>query len=90
MTVPWRGEVGQEWWFERAACRCADVESGTFYPPARFEPKQERSARERRAKTVCRRCDVAAECLAFAIREGELHGIWGGTTESERLPMMPR
>lgn len=88
MSMPWRGAVGDEWWFEHAACRGAAVEPGTFYPPTRFEPKQERASRERRAKAVCRACEVAADCLVFALHHGEQHGIWGGLTESERLPMI--
>jgi WhiB family redox-sensing transcriptional regulator len=36
------------------------------------------------AKAVCDRCPVAQQCLDWAVAVGQLDGIWGGTTESER------
>jgi WhiB family transcriptional regulator, redox-sensing transcriptional regulator len=33
---------------------------------------------------ICAICRVRRECLTFALRTGQLHGIWGGTTEDER------
>ncbi|HEV3067797.1 MAG TPA: WhiB family transcriptional regulator [Streptosporangiaceae bacterium] len=36
------------------------------------------------AKAICATCRVRRECLAFALRTGQIHGIWGGTTEHER------
>lgn len=30
------------------------------------------------AKSICGRCDVVEECLAFALRTGQTVGIWGG------------
>jgi hypothetical protein len=29
------------------------------------------------------------ECLAFALRTGQVHGIWGGMTEHERAAVRP-
>lgn len=37
-----------------------------------------------RAKSICRRCPVTAECLDYALERGEPHGIWGGISERER------
>lgn len=34
----------------------------------------------RRAKDVCARCDVAAQCLEYALRNNETRGVWGGKT----------
>ena len=36
------------------------------------------------AKAVCRMCDVQADCLEFALRTGQPHGIWGGLPPRER------
>jgi len=36
------------------------------------------------AKAICAICRVRRECLTFALRTGQHHGIWGGTTEDER------
>jgi WhiB family redox-sensing transcriptional regulator len=37
-----------------------------------------------KAKAICATCRVRRECLAFALQTGQVHGIWGGTTEHER------
>jgi WhiB family redox-sensing transcriptional regulator len=72
----------RDWsWTEDAACRGEDV--GLFYPPdGQREP--ERDVRERKAKRVCRRCPVAGACFEWALAERE-QGVWGGTTEEERV-----
>ena len=36
------------------------------------------------AKAICAACPVRRECLAFALRTQQFHGIWGGMTEEER------
>jgi len=36
------------------------------------------------AKAICAGCPVRNECLAFALRTGQVDGIWGGTTTHER------
>ncbi|WP_435813494.1 WhiB family transcriptional regulator [Streptomyces zhihengii] len=43
-----------------------------------------------RAKAVCRRCPVRDQCLAWALTQEEVDGIWGGSTEGERRAMRPR
>ena len=71
-----------ETWRKRAACR--GPETGLFFPPTTAERRDEREARERRAKAICYLCPVQDECLEYALRIGEMHGIWGGLNESER------
>lgn len=61
-------------WMADAACR--DVHPTVFYPTSNDLVVI--------AKDHCRRCDVQAECLAYAIATGETHGIWGGLDESQR------
>jgi WhiB family redox-sensing transcriptional regulator len=55
-----------------------------FFPPASFERKDEKVERERRAKDVCSSCSVRRDCLDYALRIREPHGIWGGLNETER------
>lgn len=69
-------------WRLRAACR--GPETALFFPPANAERRDERDARERRAKSICRECPVRTQCLDHALHVGEMHGIWGGLNESER------
>lgn len=74
--------IDEEHWRFRAACQ---GERGVlFYPPLRPEKKAVRTAREQRAKQVCAGCDVRAECLEQAVRNGERYGVWGGLTDVER------
>lgn len=61
-------------WRHLAACR--DVDPEVFFPLGSAE----------QAKTVCRSCPVAAECLVWALEHGAT-GVWGGTTEDERRAM---
>ncbi len=72
-------------WQLRAACR--GPESALFFPPTYPERKDERDAREARAKAICQECPVRSECLEYAISIREPHGIWGGLTEAERRLM---
>jgi WhiB family redox-sensing transcriptional regulator len=66
-------------WGPRAACRSADPE--LFFPVSGAGPSVAQIAE---AKTVCARCEVRGECLAFALATRQLHGIWGGTSPEER------
>ena len=52
----------------------------------------EKGGSTREAKQVCRSCEVAAECLQYALATDERFGIWGGTSERERrrLKRQPR
>ena len=69
-------------WQYRGACRGED--SNLFFAPNYFERKEEKDRREARAKAICARCSVRVECLEYALRTREPHGIWGGLNEAER------
>jgi WhiB family redox-sensing transcriptional regulator len=77
-----RSQRAEELWQERAACK--GPQSAVFFPPSNLERKDERDARERRAKAICATCPVRRPCLDYAIRIREPHGIWGGLNELER------
>jgi WhiB family redox-sensing transcriptional regulator len=55
-----------------------------FFPPTASERKEEREARERKAKSICATCCVQRDCLEYALEIREPHGIWGGLNEHER------
>ncbi len=61
-------------WQQEANCRGVDPD--LFYP--------ERGESTSSAKKVCRACFVRAQCLEFALENGEKFGIWGGLSERER------
>ena len=72
----------EELWQARAACR--GPQATAFFPPSHFERKDEKADREARAKAICRTCPVKQDCLDYALRIREPHGIWGGLNEIER------
>lgn len=67
-------------WMDRAACRGAG--SRLFL--------SEYEAEVRRAKVICQRCQVRETCLAYAVADPTIVGVWGGTTTSERRVMRGR
>ena len=69
-------------WQFRAACRGED--SALFFAPNYFEKREQKNARETRARAICARCEVREVCLEYALGIREPHGIWGGLNESER------
>ncbi len=75
-------------WQVRASCRGPQAE--VFFPPNRAERKEEKVAREQRAKEICRSCPVRKLCLEYALRIKEPHGIWGGLNETERRQLIER
>ena len=42
------------------------------------------------AKAICKDCPLKEECLEFAIENGEHFGVWGGTSERERMRISRR
>ena len=58
-------------------------------PPPHFERKDDKRLREHRAKNICKTCGVRRDCLEYALRIREQHGIWGGMNETERIALLP-
>jgi len=54
-----------ETWQLRAACR--GPASTLFFPPSATERKEEREAREAKAKLICSTCPVQRACLDYAL-----------------------
>ena len=72
-------------WRDKSACLTVDPE--LFFPVGNTGPAIMQIAE---AKKVCQRCDVRAECLAWALEAGQDHGVWGGLSEDERRAMKRR
>ena len=73
-------------WRDRAECKDDPTPDLWFVPPG---DRHGIAA----AKAICRRCPVAAECLAEALADPNIVGVWGGTSEVERAKLraaMPR
>ena len=61
-------------WMDDALCQ--QVDPDLWFP--------EKGGATQQAKSVCARCDNRPECLAYALKNKERHGIWGGLSERER------
>src|ERR1041384_3800731 len=72
-------------WRHRAICRDEDPE--LFFPVGTSGPALLQIAE---AKTVCRRCPVVSDCLAWALESGQDAGVWGGMSEDERRTLKRR
>ena len=64
-------------WREQAECKDDPIPDLWFVPPG---DRHGIAA----AKAICHRCPVAAECLAEAMANPSIVGVWGGTTENQR------
>jgi WhiB family redox-sensing transcriptional regulator len=72
-------QAGERNWREAAACRSADPD--LFFPISSLGTSLEQVSA---AKAICATCLVRRECLAFALATRQVHGIWGGISETER------
>jgi WhiB family redox-sensing transcriptional regulator len=67
-------------WQERAAC--FGIDPDVFFPISEEEAGP--------ALTYCRICRIREECLAWALKNGERYGVWGGLTEQQRRRLQRR
>jgi len=67
-------------WRSKAACLDADPE--LFFPLTDQGPSL---VQVREALEFCGTCQVREACLDWALEQEIRHGVWGGTTEHERL-----
>ena len=70
-------------WRDRAECKDDPIPDLWFVPPG---DRHGIAA----AKAICHRCPVAAECLAEAMADPSIVGVWGGTSEVERAKLRAR
>ena len=73
----------EELWQMKAACR--GPQATIFFPPAQFERKDEKEARESRAKSICAVCPVRRPCPNLWY-----HGyiFWDGSLVSCQSPSL--
>jgi WhiB family redox-sensing transcriptional regulator len=72
--------AGRPDWMLQGDCARTDPEA--FFP--------EVGGSTRRAKDICRGCDVQEQCLNYALDNNERWGIWGGTSEKDRQQLRER
>jgi WhiB family redox-sensing transcriptional regulator len=69
-------------WRAQAVCRTTSPDART-----RTEPFFEPNGSYKEAQAICATCPVTAECLDFAVKNGEEDGVWGGLTPWQRKHM---
>ncbi|MEU4394030.1 WhiB family transcriptional regulator [Kribbella sp. NPDC023855] len=72
-------------WHMRGAC--LDKNSELFFPIGNSDLAHQQIDE---AKEICLHCTVREECLAWALEFAQVHGVWGGTSEIERLVLRAR
>lgn len=63
-----------EKWRDRAKCKGFDVNE--FFPPV--------GVNIHHLKEFCSDCPVAYECVEYAVKYNLDHGVWGGTSMTDR------
>lgn len=69
-------------WMGRAACR--DLDPALFFPQRNEMDDKAGNEYAPEARAACAGCPVAAECLMYALNNGERHGLWGGKSPKQR------
>jgi WhiB family redox-sensing transcriptional regulator len=67
-------------WKKKAAC--LGVDAGVFFPDS-SDPRCHKLLKA--AKAICEQCEVKEKCLEYALNTPELHGVWGGCSERQRV-----
>ena len=73
-SLPWVMDLPP--WKMQGNCNDADVNI--------FFPESHSSENTAKARAICEECIVSQECLNHAINNLEKHGIWAGTTPTQR------
>jgi hypothetical protein len=60
--------------------RCHQVDPDVMFPAHASETAA--------ALKVCRPCPLKDECLSWSVQKPEHFGVWGGTTEKQRRPLI--
>ena len=66
----------------RATGACVSADPDLFFPIATGVVA---ASQVRKAQLICAGCGVRQQCLDFAMQNGEMSGVWGGTTPEERI-----
>ena len=65
-------------WMDEAAC-------ASHGDPDLWFPERGEDGRQQEALRVCEACPVRAACLSYVLSLPPQSGIWGGTTEDQRV-----
>lgn len=79
-------------WMDQAACLDPDVDPELFFPPkgGMNDYRTNHLSIRWPAMAICEQCPVRAECLMYAYKTDQRHGIWGGLTPNSRTLLMTK
>jgi len=77
--VPSPNPSPPDMWQDRASCHGIDPD--VFFPTSEEEAGP--------ALAYCMACGIREVCLAWALKNGERYGVWGGLTEQAAPPGRP-
>jgi WhiB family transcriptional regulator, redox-sensing transcriptional regulator len=80
LVVEWAPDVDN--WRDESACQ--DLDTELFFPVGKTGPAVPQIEA---AKAICAGCEARAACLHFAVTTNQEYGVWGGTSEEERLQL---
>ena len=69
-----------DFWQDRAAC--FGIDPDVFFPITEDQAES--------ALAFCNVCRIREDCLAWALKNGERYGVWGGMTEQQRRRVQRR
>jgi len=70
---------GRPAWMDAALCR--GLPTDLFFPA---EGTRDDDPDIAAAKAVCWQCPVRRQCVAYALPDPAVHGVWGATTTDQR------
>jgi WhiB family redox-sensing transcriptional regulator len=86
--------INEQTWMEHPGRNCAQrpdalndeiqIHADAWFPSEDGPTETKPTGRARR---LCDGCPVASACLAYALTDPELRGIWGGTTTADRAKL---
>ena len=82
MASSLRGSAPDVDWAAKAAC--VGKPAGLFFPETPRGNGRHGPEAWAAGKAVCAACPVQPECLAHALADGVVYGLWGGLSPSER------
>lgn len=85
--------TNSEPWCAEAVCTRTTADGNRVHDPDLWHPTfmpnggtRAPTASSHPAVQLCMACPVRTQCLEFAYRTDQRHGIWGGLTPSQRAP----
>lgn len=71
-------------WMLFGLCRGEEVDINLFFPQTGSGNSRSVLQIQAQAQAICNECPVESDCLEYALKTRQEHGMWGGVSERER------